>query len=185
MPPTVRLATAADIPALAALIPASARALSEGFYTSAQIEAAITYVFGVNQQLIDDGTYFVVEDEGEIAACGGWSFRQTLYGGDQRPVDAGAGPGAASQRPAAKIRAFFVGPGRGRKGLGRLLMSACEDAARAAGFTRLELMSTMPGVPFYRRLGFRDVEPVQDTLPDGTVLAFVRMERAIAPTSAG
>ena len=172
MPPTVRHATRADVPVLAELIPASARALSAGFYTPAETEAAIRHVFGVNLQLIDDGTYYVVEDEGTIIACGGWSFRATLYGGDQRPVAAGQGPGSA-----AKIRAFFVAPGHARKGIGGLLLHACAEAARAAGFRRLELMATLPGVPFYARLGFREVAPVVDTLPDGTRLRFVRMER--------
>ncbi|MFN8653664.1 MAG: GNAT family N-acetyltransferase [Gemmatimonadales bacterium] len=177
MPPTLRLATSADVPVLNDLIPASARELSRGFYTPAEAEAAIRYVFGVNHQLIADGTYFVIEDAGAVVACGGWSFRNTLYGGDQRPVGADAPPDQVA--PAAKIRAFFVAPGQARKGLGGLLMDACVAAAAAAGFERLELMSTLPGVPFYHKLGFRDIEAVQDRLPDGTVLGFVRMERAI------
>lgn len=177
MPPYLRLATPADVPVLNELIPASARALSAGYYTAAESEAAIRYVFGVNHQLIADGTYFLIEEDGVAVACGGWSFRHTLYGGDQRPV--GAGDQEEPGRPSAKIRAFFVAPGHARKGLGAMLMDACVAAAKAAGFERLELMSTLPGVPFYRKLGFRDVEPVEDRLPDGTLLGFVRMEREI------
>ncbi len=172
MPLTVRVATRADVPVLSELIPASARALSTGFYTAEETEAAIRHVFGVNLQLIDDGTYLVVEDDGAIVACGGWSFRATLYGGDQRPVGTDDAPGDT-----AKIRAFFVAPGQARKGIGGLLLEACAEAARRAGFRRLELMATLPGVPFYARLGFREVAPVVDTLPDGTRLRFVRMER--------
>jgi GNAT superfamily N-acetyltransferase len=174
---TVRLALASDIPALNDLIPVSARVLSQGFYSPAQTEAAIKYVFGVNLQLIADRSYFVVEDSGEIVACGGWSFRATLYGGDQRPV--GGGPTLDAAQDAARIRAFFVSPAHARKGLGSLLMKACTEAATAAGFRQLELMSTLPGVPFYSRLGFRERERVTDTLPDGTAVEFVRMDRLI------
>lgn len=183
MPFIVRLATPDDVSALNALIPASARALSRGFYSPAETEAAIRYVFGVNNQLIADGTYFVIGDGSSVVACGGWSFRSTLYGGDQRPMAeahvATSERSAISSGRTAKIRAFFVAPTHARQGLGERLMDACVKAATAAGFERLELMSTLPGVPFYRKLGFRELEQVHDTLPDGTRLAFVRMDRAI------
>lgn len=178
----LRLASAEDVPALRRLIAESARALSRGFYTPIEIEAAIQHVFGVDSQLIADGTYFVAVEEGIIVACGGWSRRRTLYGGDQRPM--GSAGSAAHEpelldpgRDAARIRAFFVAGSHGRRGIGTRLLAACAEAARSAGFTRLELMSTLPGVPFYTRLGFREIESVRDTLPDGTTLAFVRMER--------
>jgi GNAT superfamily N-acetyltransferase len=177
MPIAIRPAVTADIPALNELIPTSARALSRGFYTPSETEAAIRYVFGVNLQLIEDGTYFVATEAGRILACGGWSYRATLYGGDQRPV--GGGPVLDPAVDAARIRAFFVAPGQARKGLGSMLMQACAEAAGAAGFHRLELMSTLPGLPFYSKLGFRELRRVADTLPDGTTLALVQMDRAL------
>lgn len=177
MPVTVRPAVSADVPALDRLISRSARALSQGFYSPAQVEAAIAHVFGVNLQLIADGTYFVAEEAGEIVACGGWSYRATLYGGDQRPV--GAGPRLNPHEDAARIRAYFVSPDHARRGLGGRLMQVCTEAAGAAGFRRLELMSTLPGVPFYSKFGFRSLDRVTDTLPDGTALEFVRMEREV------
>ena len=173
------------------LIPESARALSVGYYTPEQTEAAIRHVFGVDSQLIADGTYFVVEDGATIVACGGWSRRRALYGGDQRKVDgASAGNAGVAEAlggdvldptvDAARVRAFFVAPSHARRGIGTRLLEACTAAAGAAGFIRLELMATHPGVPFYARLGFRAVETVTDTLPDGTMLEFVRMQRVIA-----
>jgi len=173
---TVRLATPADVPALKELIAGSARALSRGYYTPAQTEAAIRFVFGVDSQLIADGTYYVVVEDGAIVACGGWSWRRTLYGGDQRPI--GAGEGLDPAVDAARIRALFVAGSHARRGLGALLLDTCVAAASSAGFTRLELMSTLPGVPFYAKLGFVEVQRITDTLPDGTSVNFVLMRRA-------
>ena len=116
-------------------------------------------------------------DDEEIVGCGGWSWRRTLYGGDQRPMGAGAVLDPAVD--AARIRAFFVASDRARQGIGGWILQACEAAAAAKGFSRLELMSTLPGVPFYRRLGFHEVERVVDTLPDGTAIEFVRMTRGL------
>jgi len=178
----IRAATPADIPALTVLIQRSARELSRGFYTDRETESAITHVFGVDSSLVADGTYYIVESAGTFAACGGWSRRRTLYGGDQRPD--GASDGASVRAPArlldpatdaARIRAFFVAPEFARKGVGRRLLTHCSAAAVAAGFTSLELMATLPGVPFYAALGFREVEAVRDMLPDGVALRFVRM----------
>lgn len=171
----VRPATVSDVPALNALIEESARVLSRGFYTDKQSEAAIRYVFGVDTTLVSDGTYFVVERDGDLAGCGGWSRRRTLYGGDQRPV--GEQDVLDPVQDAARIRAFFVSPRHARQGVGRRLLHACQDAAAAAGFTSLELMATLPGVPFYSALGFTSIERVVDMLPDGTPLPFVRMEK--------
>lgn len=175
---TIRAATTADVPALTALIHESARVLSRGFYTEAEVAAANRYVFGVDSSLVADGTYYVVESAGALAACGGWSRRRTLYGGDQRPMGAQAEL-LDPVRDAARIRAFFVSPAFARQGCGRLLLTHCATAARAAGFHSLELMATLPGVPFYAALGFVEMEPVTDTLPDGTPLRFVRMTRGI------
>jgi len=193
MPLALRPATPDDIPVLNALIERSARQLSVGYYTPAEIEAAVRHVFGVDTTLVRDGTYFVVHDDGVLAGCGGWSHRRTLYGGDQRPVD-GAGTDIALPPAAAigdqlqpgvdpaKVRAFFVAPEHARRGIGRFLLDACLDAARAAGFTRAELMATLPGVPFYAALGFAPVREVTDRVPDGTVLRFVLMQRDIDPS---
>jgi len=171
----VRPATRADVPALNALIDASARALSIGFYTPEQIDAAVTYVFGVDTRLVDDGTYYVVESDGQMVACGGWSRRGALYGGDQRPMEQAARLDPAIEP--ARIRAFFVAPNWARRGIGGRLLDLCHAAAEAEGFTSLELMATLPGVPLYARYGFREVERVKDRMPSGVVLEFVRMRR--------
>ncbi len=178
----IRLALAADIPVLRDLIERSARGLSRGFYSDTEIESALRHVFGVDSTLIADGTYFVVEMNDVPVACGGWSFRRNLYGGDQRPT--GTAEQLDPQKDAARIRAFFVAPEAVRRGIGRKLLAACEDAARAAGFSTLELMATLPGVPFYAALGFAAEEEVLDTLPDGVTLRFVRMRRAATPARA-
>jgi GNAT superfamily N-acetyltransferase len=174
---TPRLATIGDLPALVELIPASARVLSRGFYTEAQTEAAIRYIFGPDTRLITDGTYFVVEADGVLAGCGGWSRRRTLYGGDQ--MKAAEDPLLDPRTEAARIRAFFVHPDFARRGVGSAILDACLDAARAAGFSRVELASTLPGVPFYRALGFEECEPLDAPMPDGTALPIIRMERAL------
>lgn len=169
----VRPATADEIPALERLIAASARQLSHGFYTEAEAEAAIAHVFGVDSELVADGTYLVAERDRSdsdgadlvangghggpaggpiLAGCGGWSRRATLFGGDRF---AGRQSGLLDPaRDAAKIRAFFVAPDAARRGVGAALLQACEAAAAAAGFARTELMATLPGVPFYTAHGY-------------------------------
>lgn len=151
--------------------------MSAGFYTPRQIESAVRHVFGVDSRLIADGTCFVALDGETIAGCGGWSRRRTLYGGDQRPI--GADEQLDPAIDAARIRAFFVAPEYARQGIGRKLIEACERAAAAEGFKRLELMSTLPGVPLYAASGFREVERVADVLPDGVAVEFVRMEKPL------
>ena len=177
----LRIATRDDIPAMSTLIASSARQLSRGFYSESEAESAIKYVFGVDTALIDDGTYYVAELDGVLAGCGGWSRRNTLYGGDQRPV------GEASlldpAKDSARIRAFFVAPTAARRGVGRALLEECTRAAAASGFRGLTLMATLPGVPFYSALGFTEDEEVVDVLPDGTPLRFVRMSRPIGERS--
>ena len=169
----VRPATREDIPQLNVLIAASARALSAGFYTPEQIEAAVTHVFGVDTGLVDDGTYYIAESEGQLVGCGGWSRRGALYGGDQRPME--QAPRLNPATDPARIRAFFVAPGWERRGIGSRLLAVCRAAAEAEGFTTFELMATLPGVPLYARYGFREVERVSDRMPSGIVLEFVRM----------
>lgn len=174
---TIRQATPGDVPELNTLIERSARALSSGFYSPRQIESAIRHVFGVDSNLVSDGTYFVVSSGAVIVGCGGWSRRRTLYGGDQRPV--GSDDWLDPAIDAAKIRAFFVAPEHARRGIGRRLLDVCVEAARLAGFSRLELMATMPGVPLYATCGFERVRDATDVLPDGTILDLVQMERSI------
>lgn len=171
----LRRATNDDGVALNELIELSARELSIGFYSAEQIEQAIRYVFGVDSTLVADGTYFVAEVGTTLVGCGGWSRRRTLYGGDQRPV--GAAELLDPATDAARIRAFFVHPQWARRGIGRRILAACIEAGRAAGFSRFELMATLPGVPLYEAEGFRRIEDVVDVLPNGTSIPFVRMAR--------
>jgi len=181
----IRLALAVDVPALRLLIEASVRGLQARDYSAAQLEAALRTVYGVDTQLISDGTYFAAEaamssgrdSENESApvlvGCGGWSKRKTLYGGDQFAgrEDSLLDPG----RDAAKIRAFFVHPAWARRGIGGMILEACEVAARAAGFRRLEMGATLTGVPFYRAKGYEELERVEAPLGDGMTLPIVRM----------
>ena len=152
-PVTLRPAVAADVPALEALIAASARALGQGFYTPAETEAAIAHVFGVDSALVADSSYLVAELGGDLAGCGGWSARRTLFGGDRFAAreDDALDPAI----DAARIRAFFVAPAFARRGVGTAILGGCEAAAARAGFTRAELMATLPGVPFYTAHGYR------------------------------
>lgn len=173
----LRVATEGDVRELSALIDHSVRSLSASVYSAVQIEAALTHIFGVDTQLIADGTYYVIEAEEAIVAAGGWSARQTLFGGDQMKSDADATIDPATMP--ARIRAFFVDPGWTRRGLARRLYDACEAAARARGFRRFELMATLPGVPLYRALGFVDIEAVDVPMPGGLVLPCVRMGRSL------
>jgi GNAT superfamily N-acetyltransferase len=174
---TIRVATMADVKAVEALIAASVRGLSGGFYTARQIDAAMTHVFGVDTQLIVDGTYYVMDGGAGLAASGGWSGRRTLYGGDQMkgtedpPLDPATEP--------ARIRAFFVHPEWARRGLARQLYAQCSGAAAEAGFRSLELMATLPGEPLYAALGFAAVERTSVTLAGGVEVPFVRMARRI------
>ncbi len=177
----LRKATAADIPQIRELIDASVRGLQAQDYTPAQIEGALQSVYGVDSQLIADGTYFVAEiadsDRSRIVACGGWSKRKTLYGGDQYSgrEDSLLDPA----HDAAKIRAFFVHPEFARRGLGTLILEACENAAILAGFTRLEMGATLSGVPFYRARGYAEIENQEVPLGNGHTLAIVKMAKAI------
>ncbi|WP_460831304.1 GNAT family N-acetyltransferase [Lysobacter humi (ex Lee et al. 2017)] len=174
---SLRLATRVDIPTLEHLIEASGRGLSTGFYTPEQTEAITRHVFGVDSRLIDDGTYFVIEHEGRIVACGGWSRRVTLFGADRYKGD--VDPLLDPAREPARIRAFFVDPTMARRGLGRQLLDACTQAATAAGFRALELAATLPGVPLYRNAGFDAIENFDLELPGDVRVPLVRMRREI------
>ena len=173
----LRVATLDDVPVLELLIAESVRVLQASDYTLAQREAAIGTVFGVNTQLIRDGTYFVIESGAEIVACGGWSRRRTLFGSDRQ-----AGREDALLDPyteAARIRAFFVRPQWERRGLGSRIMQACESAARAEGFRRLELGSTLTGVALYRAHGFVAERQIEAPLPGGLSLPVVLMSKKL------
>ena len=177
-PATLRPATAADIPAMDALIRRSGIQLSKGFYSEEQAAAVTRYVFGVDSQLVQDGTYFVLEHEGRLLACGGWSKRATLFGGDQHK--SGPDPLLDPATQPARIRAFFVDPAVPRQGLGRMLMEHCEREAAAAGFRLMELAATMPGVPLYRACGFEGIEDLALALPGGVSVPLTRMRKRIA-----
>lgn len=174
---TSRLAVSADVPALMVLMNAAIAELQRAFLDDAQI-ASSRAIMGIDTQLIDDGTYFVVELDGDIAGCGGWSRRATMYGGNQAPgrddqlLDPTVDP--------ARVRAMYTNPAYVRRGVGRLILSLCEAAAAADGFTRLELMSTLSGEPLYTAYGFRPLERLTDAT-GGVPVPIVRMEKLVNP----
>ena len=171
------MAVPSDIPALTAVMDAAISELQRSFLDEAQI-ASSRAIMGIDTQLIDDGTYFVVESDGDLAGCGGWSRRATLYGGNQTP-----GRDAKLLDPsmeAARVRAMYTSPAHARRGVGRLILSLCEEAAAAEGFTRLELMATLSGEPLYTAYGFRPLERLEDAT-GGASVPIVRMEKPIDP----
>jgi N-acetylglutamate synthase-like GNAT family acetyltransferase len=187
----IRPATSADTPVLRELIEASVRRLQAQDYTSAQLESALRTVFGVDSQLIADGTYLVAEtttpasplpgagfgEKPVIVACGGWSKRKTLYGGDRwrdRHDDL-----LDPNTDAAKIRAFFVHPDWARRGIGTLVLDACEAAARAAGFTRFEMGATLTGVKLFQTRGYVAVERLEVPLEGGITLPVIHMTKTV------
>ena len=187
---SIRVAEERDVRELGLLIAASVRGLQALDYSPAQLERALKSVYGVDTQLIADRTYYVAEALDDFAAeggarrtppsivgCGGWSWRKTLYGGDQfagredellDPV-----------RDAARIRAFFIHPDWARRGIGGMILEACESAAIAQGFRRLEMGATLTGVPFYRVKGYEKLERVEVPLGDGLTLPIVRMGKKV------
>lgn len=174
---SLRKATLDDRPALEKLIAESARGLSHPDYTDTQVEAALGSAFGVDSELIADGTYFVAEAEGRLVGCGGWSRRSTLFGGD-------AQPGRRSElldpaRDSARIRAFFVRPDWARRGIGRAILEKCEAEALAHGFQSVELLATLPGHRFYRTLGYAGDERVTHSLAGGITIDFIPMRKPL------
>lgn len=172
-----RLATMADVPVLRALMETSIVELQKTFLTEAEI-ASSRAIMGLDIQLIEDGTYFVIEAEGRIVGCGGWSRRATLYGGDHSP-----GRSAAFLDPArepARVRAMYTHPAFARRGVGRRILQMCEAAARAQGFTHVELMATLAGEPLYRAFGFQPIERVTDAR-GGAPVPLVRMGKLLRP----
>ena len=173
----VRKATLDDRQAISELIAESARRLSREHYADAQIESAITSIFGVDSTLIEDETYFVAEEHGVLIGSGGWSKRKTLFGGDQFSDRDTARIDPATEP--ARIRAFFVHPDHARKGVAREILLACEREAKAHGFGALELMSTLPGVKFYEANGYSASGDFDLELPDGVKVQFVPMRKEL------
>ena len=175
--PVLRPAGQADIPAIAALMARSIEALQRDFLSPAEI-AASRAVMGLDRQLIDDGTYVVAMIGGALVGCGGWSRRATLYGGDHstglrdaRLLDSATEP--------ARVRAMFTDPAFARRGIGRRILAACEEAARAAGFGAAELMATLAGEPLYRACGYREIERTRAPSIDGIAVPLVRMTKSL------
>jgi len=174
---TSRLAVREDVPALTALMDAAIAELQRAFLDDTQI-ASSRAIMGIDTQLIDDGTYFVVEADGEIAGCGGWSRRATMYGSDHSPgrdnrlLDPAVEP--------ARVRAMYTSPAYARRGVGRLILSRCEAAAATEGFTRLELASTLAGEPLYAAYGFAPVGRTEDAT-GGAPVPIVQMEKPVDP----
>jgi GNAT superfamily N-acetyltransferase len=174
----LRKATLDDVPRIVALIARSARGLSAGDYRPAQVEGALRGAFGVDTQLLADHTYFIAEEDGRVVGCGGWSFRSTLFGGDAR---AGRDSSILDPRTqAAKIRAFFVDPDSARRGVGTLLLEHCESEARARGFSRVELMATLPGVKLYAARGYAAGAMVRFDVGLGESIEFIPMHKMLA-----
>lgn len=177
MTATLRVATADDAGAIDALMKASIAAIFPSVYDERQTESSVRFIGSVDRLLIEDGTYVVIEEDGDIVACGGWSRRSKLYTGsgdreaDDRIIDPASEP--------ARVRAMFVRDDRTRRGLGTEILEACEAAARAEGFSSLVLMATLPGLPLYERFGFVIMEHVDIPLPDGVVIGGARMAKAM------
>ena len=176
----LRIATAADIPALDQLIETSVRTLQRDDYTPEQIAGALGTVLGLDTQLVADGTYFIAEARAGcahfLAGCGGWSKRKTLFGSDRAEVRE---PELLDPKTdAAKIRAFFIHPDFARRGIGSKILEACESAARAAGFSRFEMGATLTGVPFYLARGYQVRERIEVPLRNGHTLLVLRMAKS-------
>ena len=173
----LRVATHADAEAIAGLMTASAEELFPRFYDEPQAASAVRFVASLDEQLLADGTYFVLEAQGEPVGCGGWSRRDRLYTGSGDALDDARLLDPAVE--AARVRAMFVRADWTRRGLGRRILEACESAARDEGFTRLALMATLPGVPLYLAYGFQVLDEVEVELPDGVTIACRTMEKPI------
>jgi GNAT superfamily N-acetyltransferase len=173
----LRHATEADIAQIERVMRESIIGISKRTYNPAQVESSLRYVAHLDRDLVADRTYFVVEENGTIAGCGGWSARSRLYAGsgstedDSRMLDPATEP--------ARVRAMFVSPSFERRGIGRMILQACEGEARTAGFRRVELMAMLSGHAMYLASGYRDVERVDAKLEDGTPFPLIRMTKAL------
>ena len=177
-PPWIpRHALEGDIAAIEALISRSVRALHRPFYSELQIDASIGTVFGVDRQLIEDRSYFVVEHGGAPVGCGGWSRRASLCGSDT--FRTGKDPLVDPRTEPARVRAFFVDPSWVRMGVGSAILARCELGIVHAGFRRVVIMATLPGEALYASFGYQAVERCEVGMPGGLTLAVVRMEKEI------
>jgi GNAT superfamily N-acetyltransferase len=173
---THRLARREDIAVIEPLMAASIRGLLRDFLPPDAVEASFD-IMGLDTQLIDDGTYYIIECEGVMAGCGGWSRRATLFGGDHS-----AGRDVALLDPRtepARVRAMYTNPAFARRGIGRLVLSLCEQAAAAEGFTRVQLAATLSGEPLYRACGYADIERFEAPTRSGLRIPLVRMGKHI------
>lgn len=174
----LRLATEADKPAISSLIARSARGLSQPHYTPLQVEAALQSAFGVDTQLIKDQTYFLAFCDQHLAGCGGWSYRDTLFGSDREKNRSAAEMDPTTE--AARIRAFFIDPDFTRLGLASLILQACEKAAWDRGYRKLQLVATLPGVAFYKRHGYSPGQSFLYALDDELNIEFLPMFKSLA-----
>jgi GNAT superfamily N-acetyltransferase len=175
--PTLRIATVEDAPAIEALMKASGDVLFRRFYDERQAASAVKFVSQIDPMLLADGTYFLLEADGELVACGGWSRRDRLYTGSGEGLDDARLLDPATEP--ARVRAMFTRADWTRRGLGRRILEACEQAAAGEGFTRLSLMATLPGVPLYRAYGFEQLDEIEITMPDGVTLPCATMEKLV------
>jgi GNAT superfamily N-acetyltransferase len=180
---THRIATLDDLPALHALMSRAIAELQSDFLTPEQVRASHK-VMGLDSQLVKDGTYFMVEESGVLAGCGGWSWRATLYGGDDSVVAREPAP-LDPATDAAKVRAMYTNPDFARRGIGRMILGLCEAAARDAGFGRVEMMATMAGEPLYRACGYQPVERIESVPIDGVRVPLARMEKQLGEPLSG
>lgn len=171
----LRLAREDDVSAIEGLIEQSVRGLQATHYSVQQMGGALGSVFGVDRQLIRDCTYFVVQHRAELVGCGGWSKRKTLFGSDHHSDRDGTE--LDPTREAARIRAFFVHPDWARRGIAHAILEECERAIQAAGFSGVELASTLPGIPFYAAFGYAGHERSEVPLPNGLTIGVVRMTK--------
>lgn len=172
----LRLAVPEDLPALRDLMSAAIGELLNPFLSPQEVAASFE-IMGLDSQLVADGTYFLVEEEGALAGCGGWSRRSTLFGGDHS-----AGRDAAlldPARDAARVRAMYTHPDHVRKGVGRLILDACESAAAGEGFARCEMAATLAGEPLYQACGYREIERFSAPTSGGIEVPLVRMGKAL------
>ncbi|WP_343528397.1 GNAT family N-acetyltransferase [Sphingomonas sp.] len=174
---TFRWAGPADLPTISVLMDRAIATLQQGFLSPAEITASRS-VMGLDTQLIADGTYLLAERDGRLAGCGGWSARATLYGGDHSTALRDAALLDPERHP-ARIRAMYTDPDFVRQGLGRLILTRCEDAARAAGFRSAEMMATLAGEPLYRACGYAVIEPIRSAPVDGVTVPLVRMGKPL------
>ncbi len=175
--PAIRPATLADLPALRTLMDAAIATLQRDFLTPAQVAASHAFM-GLDTQLVRDGTYLMLEEDGRPLGCGGWSWRATLYGGDHSAALRAPAPLDPARDP-ARIRAMYTAPDAARRGVGRRILAACEAAARDAGFVRAEMMATLSGEPLYRACGYSVIESVTSAPINGVSVPLIRMGKRL------